>query len=82
MLKKKNAKMWKGREGGMTTNSRFHMRKKKNQTHTETSEAETKPYIRQPTVHTVQELGVWKEFNTKAFQWEAKVAMDEHIPFA
>lgn len=42
----------------MTTNSRFHMRKKKNQTHTETSEAETKPYIRQPTVHTVQELGV------------------------
>lgn len=65
-------------EGDMTTNSRFYMRKKK--TYTETSEAGKKPYRRQQTDNTVEELGVWKAFHTKALQWETKVAMDEHTP--
>lgn len=43
-------------EGDMTTNSRFYMRKKK--TYTETSEAGKKPYRRQQTDNTVEELGV------------------------
>lgn len=65
-------------EGDMTTNSRFYMRKKKPTQ--KPVKQEKKPYRRQQTDNTVEELGVWKAFHTKALQWETKVAMDEHTP--